>query len=400
MKHKYGFTTGSCAAGAAKGAAYGLLQGTIPDSVDINTPANVTLRLSLIHRKVGNNFAECAIRKYSGDDPDITNGCEVHVRIERSENKGIRFMGGGGVGVVTRPGLQVVQGEPAINPVPRSMIKDALKEALGDNNEINGFAQYQVENHPFSPPLQGGDKGDVIKSNRIPLDIEQLRIDVTVTVPEGKKLAKKTFNERLGIIGGISIIGTTGIVRPMSLDSFKVSLLCGLDVAKASGYKTVVLVPGSIGEKGFLKHFYVSKYQVIQMSNFVGFMLNEALKRGFKRIILAGHPGKLAKLIRGDFYTHSSESKPANDILITIFKKERISSELINEIDSSSTVEGMVEILRENDKLHIFDCIADMIQSSANKFVSSKTKIGIILFDMRKNIVGVSKDFKDWQKSF
>ena len=359
MKHKYGFTTGSCAAGAAKGAAYGLLQGTIPDSVDINTPANVTLRLSLIHRKVGNNFAECAIRKYAGDDPDITNGCEVHVRIEKSENKGIRFMSGGGVGVVTSPGLQVVQGEPAINPVPRSMIKDAIKEVLGSYDGINA----------------------------------------TITVPEGKKLAKKTFNERLGITGGISIIGTTGIVRPMSLDSFKVSLLCGLDVAKASGHETVVLVPGSIGEKGFLKHFNVSKYQVIQMSNFVGFMLKEALKRGFKRIILAGHPGKLAKVIRGDFYTHSSESKPANDILINIFKKEKISSELINEIDSSSTVEGMVEILKEHDKLHIFDCVADKIQSSANKFVLSKAKIGTILFDMRKNIVGVSKGFKDWQKS-
>ncbi len=376
-KFQYGFTTGSCAAGAAKGAAYGLLKGTIPDSVDINTPANVTLHLSLIRRKTGNNFAECAIRKYAGDDPDITNGCEVHVKIERSENAcrnesfpperhgrtsrqgGIRFMGGEGVGVVTSPGLQVAQGEPAINPVPRSMIKDAIKEVLGSYDGIN----------------------------------------VTVTVPEGKKLAKKTFNERLGITGGISIIGTTGIVRPMSLDSFKVSLLCGLDVAKASGHETVVLVPGSIGEKGFLKHFNVSKYQVIQMSNFVGFMLAESLKRSFKSVILAGHPGKLAKLIRGDFYTHSSKSKPANDILINIFRKEKISSELIKDLDAFSTVEGMIEILKEHDKMYIFDCVADKIQSSANKFVSSKAKIGIVLFDMRKNIVGVSKGFKGWQKS-
>ena len=359
MKHNHGYTTGSCAAGAAKGAAFGLLQGAIPDTVDLTTPADVTLKLSLIHRRVGKDFAECAVRKYSGDDPDITNGCKIYVRVKRSEANGIRFMGGDGVGLVTKPGLQIPQGEPAINPVPRSMIKDSLKEVLG----------------------------------------KQSGIDVSVTVPEGKKLAKKTFNERLGIVDGISIIGTTGIVRPMSLDSFKVSLLCGLDVAKAAGHEAIVLVPGSIGETGFLKHFNISKYQVIQMSNFVGFMLDEAVKRGFSNVIIGGHPGKLAKLIRGDFNTHSSKSKPANDILIKIFKREKISSALINELNDSSTVEGMVEIIKEHNDMQVFDRIADDVQSAADRNISSKAKIGTILFDMRKNIIGVSKGFKDWQKS-
>ena len=356
---KYGYTTGSCAAGAAKGAAYGLLHRAIPESVDLMTPANVALQLSLIHRKVGKNFSECAVRKYSGDDPDITNGCEIFVRVERSEGNGIRFMGGDGVGLVTKQGLQIAQGEPAINPVPRSMIKNSLKEVLGKHSGIN----------------------------------------VSVTVPEGKKLARKTFNGRLGIVDGISIIGTTGIVRPMSLDSFKVSLLCGLDVAKAAGHETIVLVPGSIGETGFLRHFSISKYQVIQMSNFVGFMLDEALKRGFKTIIIGGHPGKLVKLIRGDFDTHSSRSKPANDILIKIFKREKMNSSLINELNDSSTVEGMVEIIKEHGIMQIFNRIADDVQSSADRYVSSKAKIGTILFDMKKNIIGVSKGFKDWQRS-
>jgi len=359
MKHNYGYTTGSCAAGAAKGAAYGLLQGTIPDTVDLTTPADVTLKLNLIHRRVGKDFAECAVRKYSGDDPDITNGCEVYVRVTRSEANGVRFIGGDGVGLVTKPGLQISQGEPAINPVPRSMIKDSLKEVLGKH---------------------GG-------------------LEISVSVPEGKKLAKKTFNGRLGIVDGISIIGTTGIVRPMSLDSFKVSLLCGLDVAKAAGHDSIVLVPGSIGETGFLKHFNISKYQVIQMSNFVGFMLDEAVKRGFSNVIIGGHPGKLAKLIRGDFNTHSSKSKPANDILIKIFKREKISSALINELNDSSTVEGMVEIIKEHNFMQVFDRIADDVQSAAGRHILSKAKIGTILFDMRKNIIGVSKGFKDWQRS-
>ena len=359
MKHKYGYTTGSCSAGAAKGAAYGLLEGTIPDIVDLTTPVNVTLKLSLIHRRVGKDFAECAVRKYSGDDPDITNGCEIFVRIKRSEANGIRFMGGDGVGLVTKPGLQIAQGEAAINPVPRSMIKNSLKEVLGKHSGM----------------------------------------DVSVTVPEGKKLAKKTFNGRLGIVDGISIIGTTGIVRPMSLDSFKVSLLCGLAVAKAARHDSIVLVPGSIGETGFLKHFNISKYQVIQMSNFVGFMLDEAVKRGFKNVIIGGHPGKLAKLIRGDFNTHSSKSQPANDVLVKIFKREKISSALINELNDSSTVEGMVEIIKEHNDMQVFDRIADNVQSSADQYISSKANIGTILFDMRKNIIGVSKGFKDWQRS-
>ncbi len=358
MKHKYGYTTGSCAAGAAKGAAYGLLQGAIPDSVDLMTPAGINLQLNLIHRKAGKDFAECAVLKYSGDDPDITNGCEIHVKVEKSEHNKIRFIGGDGVGTVTRPGLQIGQGEPAINPVPRAMIKDALNEVLGKHSGA----------------------------------------DVSVSVPEGKKLAKKTFNGRLGIVDGISIIGTTGIVRPMSLDSFKVSLLCGLDVAKAVGHESIVLVPGSIGETGFKQHFNVAEYQIIQMSNFVGFMLDESIKRGFKSIIIGGHPGKLVKLIRGDFYTHSSSSKPANDILIGILKKEKLGSQLINMLNDSPTIEGMVEILREYNLLHLFNSITNDVQSAADQYISSRAKIGVILFDMKKSVIGYSKGFTDWQK--
>ena len=182
----------------------------------------------------------------------------------------------------------------------------------------------------------------------------------------------------------------------MSLDSFKTSLLCGLDVAKASGHETIALVPGSIGEKGVLQNFTISKYQVIQMSNFVGFMLKEVLKHDFKRIMLAGHPGKLAKLIRGDFDTHSSRSEPANDVLINIFKKEKLNSELLLNLTASPTTEGMVEILRKHNKLYIFDIIADKVKSAACRFVSSKIEIDTILFDMKKNIIGVSKGAKKW----
>ncbi len=134
------------------------------------------------------------------------------------------------------------------------------------------------------------------------------------------------------------------------------------------------------------------------MSNFVGFMLDETLKRGFKRVIIGGHPGKLAKLIRGDFYTHSSDSKPANDILIDLFEKVMIDSSIICELSDSPTVEGMVEIMRTHNMLNIFDRVADDVQISASRYVSSNAEIGIVLFDMKKNIVGESEGFKVWQK--
>ena len=129
------------------------------------------------------------------------------------------------------------------------------------------------------------------------------------------------------------------------------------------------------------------------MSNFVGFMLDESIKRGFKSIIIGGHPGKLSKLIRNDFYTHSSSSEPANDVLIEIFKKKKLDSSLINRLNDSPTIEGMVEILREHNLLHLFNCIADDIQSAAVRYVSSKAMIGVILFDMKKNVIGYSKGF-------
>ena len=281
MTLRSGYTTGSCATAAAKAAAIGLFTGNIPDEVEINTPAGIKLRLKIYHKQLSADEAACAVQKDAGDDPDVTNGCFVHARVERNNTPTIEIDGGGGVGRVTKPGLQVPVGHAAINPVPRRMIEGAVKEVIG-----NGCG-----------------------------------LKIVIFVPDGKALGEKTFNPKLGIIGGISIIGTTGIVRPMSEDAFKTSLLCGLDIAQGIGYETVVLVPGSLGERSILNLGNVPKDQVIQISNFVGFMLTAAGQRNFKRIILAGHPGKLAKLLRGDFQTHSAVSKPANDILIDIIEQ-------------------------------------------------------------------------------
>ncbi|HHT9150382.1 MAG TPA: cobalt-precorrin-5B (C(1))-methyltransferase CbiD [Candidatus Wujingus californicus] len=381
---RFGYTTGSCATAAAKAAAIGLFTGNIPDEVEIDTPGGVKLKLMILHKRLSDSFSECAVQKDAGDDPDVTNGCEVFARVEKKDIDIVEIDGGEGVGRVTKPGLQVPVGKAAINPVPRRMIENAVRLVAG----------------------------------------EGVGVRVVVSVPRGNKLSKRTFNPRLGIIGGISIIGTIGLVRPMSEDAFKTSLLCGLDIAKGSGFETVVLVPGSLGERSILNLFDVQKDQVIQMSNFVGFMLVEAQKRGFKKIIVAGHPGKLIKLLRGDFQTHSSVSKPANDILLDIIEQHyckqittplsppsqggdfvvsaqsndegEVADEIFNNLKGISTIEGMVEILRDYGGLFILNYVANKIESTILKFLQCKLEAGVILFDMKGSIVGISNNAKTW----
>ena len=373
---RFGYTTGSCATAAAKAAAIGLFTGNIPDEVEIDTPASVKLRLKIHHRRLSADETACAVQKDAGDDPDVTNGCYVHAKVERIFTQTIEIDGGEGVGRVTKPGLQVPVGHAAINPVPRRMIEGAVKEVVG-----NGCG-----------------------------------LKIVISVPDGKALGEKTFNPKLGIIGGISIIGTTGIVRPMSEDAFKTSLLCGLDIAKGIGYETVVLVPGSLGERSFLNLFNIPKDQVIQISNFVGFMLTAAGQRNFKRIILAGHPGKLAKLLRGDFQTHSAVSRPANDILIDIIEQQvqnegsgvggqkaeaRLPNAILNHLKEVSTVEGIVELLREYKYLSIMDKVAEKVETKVLEFYRDKQpfpalEVGVILFDMKGSIIGISNSAQTW----
>ncbi|MGR3317991.1 MAG: cobalt-precorrin-5B (C(1))-methyltransferase CbiD [Candidatus Anammoxibacter sp.] len=379
-----GYTTGTCAAAAAKGAAFGLISGNIPDYVTIKTPIGKTVKLKILEKKINGNFAECCVRKDAGDDPDVTHGALIYCGLRiidcgvrnadcglendneqkfnnhkvqesafRDPHSTIEIVGGEGVGVVTKPGLQVEVGQAAINPVPMQMIRDAINDVV-KKSEHNFMA--------------------------------------TISVPDGCEIAKRTFNERLGICGGISIIGTTGFVRPMSEESIKTSLKCELDIAKAVGFKTVVLVPGNLAETAVKKTFKLKNAQVVLMSNFVGFMLKAAHDHGFKKIILAGHPGKLAKLIRGDFNTHNSKSKQANDIIVNLVENETFEKNTVNSIRKSTTVEGIIQEVKKAGKLDFFNKIAKMIEIAASDFLENKQKIGVVLFDIKKQIIGISLD--------
>lgn len=407
---RFGYTTGSCATAAAKAAAIGLFHGKIPDEIEIDTPAGVKLRLTIHDKQLSDNAAGCAVQKDAGDDPDVTNGCKVHAHVERIFGEAIEIDGGEGVGRVTKPGLQVPVGHAAINPVPKRMIEHAVREVIGKRNGAR----------------------------------------VIISVPRGRVLSEKTFNSKLGILGGISIIGTTGIVRPMSEDAFKTSLLCGLDIARGIGYETVVLVPGNLGERSLLNLVHIPKDQIIQISNFVGFMLDAARERHFKKAILAGHPGKLVKLLRGDFHTHSSVSQPANDILISIIEQHMQnrgqgagvrsqkpearnpppdirypipikehdenktslhdntpkdspfrSSAMLHGAKEAATVEGIVELLHKHGNLSIMNKIAEKIEDKVLEFYKGKlqpvpVKVGVILFDMKGSVVGISDSAQLW----
>ncbi len=380
----------------------GLFIGNIPDEVEIDTPSGVKLHLKIHEKQLSSESATCAVQKDAGDDPDVTNGCFVHAKVERRATHAIEIDGGDGVGRVTKPGLQIPVGQAAINPVPRRMIEEAVRGIIGKDTGAK----------------------------------------VVISVPTGRALGERTFNPKLGIIGGISIIGTTGIVRPMSEDAFQTSLLCGLDIARGSGYETVALVPGSLGERSLLGLANVAKEQVVQISNFVGFMLKATCERGFKKVIVAGHPGKLAKLLRGDFHTHSAVSKPANDILIETVSQYILTAhspfpppsphetdkgkaesavaekgihpngrdtghppdEIIKKLKESPTVEGIVELLKDSGFLLVMNNVAEEIEVKVRDFLHGKAPIipemvGIILFDMKGAVIGISNNAQTWLKT-
>ncbi len=307
---------------------------------------------------LGQDFAECCIVKDAGDDPDVTHGAKVCARVRKIES-GVALKGGVGIGTVTKKGLQVAIREPAINPVPRQMIIEEVKKIL--------------------PPDTG--------------------VEIEIFVPEGEKLARKTMNPKLGIAGGISILGTTGIVEPMSEEAFKASLVPQIDVALANGFDEIVLTPGNIGEKNAITRG-LPEDAIVQIGNFVGFMLEKCLERGVNKALLYGHAGKLCKVAAGVFHTHS---KLADARLETIAAHAALSGaekELIKKIMQANTVEEAIGILKEEDMLRVFDSIAAKASERSMERADNKIAIGTILISLDGKVVGSDKNARasKWAK--
>lgn len=266
-KLRCGYTTGSCAAAAAKAAAQMLLGGQRTDTVELVTPSGQRLLLEVEEISREKERVSCAIRKDSGDDPDVTDGILIFASVEKTE-EGVRIEGGKGVGRVTLPGLDQPVGEAAVNTVPRRMITRAVEEICARYGYCGG-------------------------------------IRVLIFVPEGEALAGRTFNPRLGIEGGISILGTTGIVEPMSEAALLDTIEVEMKQAAARGWKKIVLTPGNYGMDFLKEDLLLDSKKSVKCSNYIGEALDKAMEIGFESILLVGHIGKLVKLGAGVMNTHS-----------------------------------------------------------------------------------------------
>jgi len=350
MTLRTGLTTGTCAAAAAKAAASVLVGWPAPASAEVSLPSGQMVSIPVLGawRNESVDSATAAVRKDAGDDADVTHAAEVRATVSWNDTDDITFAAGEGVGIVTKPGLQVPPGEPAINPVPRRMIAAAVRE------------------------------------------VTQRGVRVEIAIPGGAELAGRTFNPRLGIVGGLSILGTTGIVRPHCRRAMLDALKCTLDVARACGVTAPVLVPGNIGARAARQLGTLRDEQVVEVGNEWGYVLEMLSGYDFQAVMLLGHPGKLAKLAAGHWDTHSSRSPPATDYLDRLCRQT-----LLHPAPECPTVEGMFAALPAPERTRLAAVLAERIGTAvvAEKGLPS---VAICLVDMAGRRLGTWGDFSRW----
>lgn len=340
---RYGYTTGSCAAAAAKAATQMLLSDAPISKIVISTPKGVDLMLDILETRKASGTVECAIRKDSGDDPDVTDGMLVFASVKRIE-QGIEIEGGEGVGRVTKPGLDQPVGAAAINSVPRQMIK----------NEVEIICK------------EWGYKGGIA---------------VTISIPKGVELAKRTFNPRLGIEGGISIIGTSGIVEPMSNQALVDTIKIEIRQLAASGAKDILLTPGNYGEKFAKESLKMSLRGRVICSNFIGDAIDAAVEEGFLRILLVGHIGKLVKLGIGMTNTHSSYGDGRIEALIVCALQAGADLPLLHKLTTCVTTDATLQDLHKAGLMkETLSILGKRIEDCLQRRVPENIEIGFICF--------------------
>ena len=342
-KLRCGYTTGSCAAAAAKAAAEMLISGSRLSAVQINTPKGILLDLDVLDAEISDNYAECAIKKDSGDDPDITDGILVYAKVSRL-TFGIEITGGKGVGIVTKAGLDQAVGAYAINSVPRKMITLAVGEIAEKYDYHGGFK-------------------------------------VEISVPEGENIAKKTFNPRMGIVDGISIIGTSGIVEPMSNSALIETIRLEEKMRRAEGHNTLLLTIGNYSEGYIQRSMPFALEKSVKCSNFIGEAIDIALEFGFESILIIGHMGKLVKLGAGIMNTHSAQADGRMDVLVTCGLLAGADSEMLKKLPDCVTVDAALDILKTSGMLEkTLEILADRAEYYLNAQVKNSIEIGAIMF--------------------
>lgn len=356
--YRKGYTTGSCATAAAKVAALMVLRQQVINQVSIVTPSGVTLRLNVEQPLICGQQASAAIRKDGGDDVDATHGMLIFAQVTLNDSGSIRIVGGEGVGTVTRKGIGLPVGSSAINRTPLHTIEEAVREVIG--------------------PERGA--------------------EIVIFAPEGEERAQKTYNGRLGILGGISIIGTTGIVTPMSEESWKRSLALELEMKRAQGMTSVILVPGNHGERFVQEQMQLNGDRVVTMSNFVGYMLQEAQRLGFHRVVLVGHLGKLIKVAAGIFHTHSHIADGRMETLVTRLALMGAPRELLQAVFECSTTEAAMELIEQQGWQAVYNDIAQAICARINqmlRFAVQPLQCDAVLFSFDNIVLGSNRPVND-----
>ena len=359
-KLRTGYTTGSCAAAAAKAATHMLVSGEVVGGVSLVTPAGIRLYLEVEDIVKENNYVSCAIRKDSGDDPDVTNGILVYARVTFAQDDVVKskviLEAGEGIGRVTQKGLEQSIGDPAINLVPRRMIREAVEEEL---------------------QKAGIDCG----------------VRVMIWVPDGAEIAKKTFNPKLGIEGGISILGTTGIVEPMSEKALTDTIFVEMKVRRENGMDYCYVVPGNYGSDFLHDTLGYQEDAAVKCSNYVGEVIDDAVRLQMKGILLVGHIGKFIKLAAGIMNTHSRQADGRMEILAAHAAMAGGSRELICQLMECITTTAALELLEKEGILkEVMSTVMIKIEEHLKHRAGDGLEIGAVMFSKEMGILGKTSD--------
>ncbi|HLH26488.1 MAG TPA: cobalt-precorrin-5B (C(1))-methyltransferase [Chloroflexota bacterium] len=350
-KLRRGYTTGSCATAAAAAATRALLAQQPVEEVTIHLPAGSDATFRLERCRFGATGAECAVIKDAGDDPDVTHLAEVVARVTMRDEPGLELAGGVGVGTVTRPGLGLLVGGPAINPVPRRMITEHVSAVA--TGRLNGRG---------------------------------LRVEIAM--PRGEELAKRTLNGRLGIVGGLSILGTSGLVIPYSTAAWRASVEQGVDVAAANGVTHVVLSTGSRSEQYAQALFDLPEMAFVEMGEFTGHALKRCLRRGVRRVTLSGMVGKMSKLAQGHMMTHVAGNQVDLGFLATVAAACGASVELQEAIRAANTARHFQELVLGAGLAGVFDHLAELVCRQCRAVVADALAVECLIFDFDSTILG------------
>jgi cobalt-precorrin-5B (C1)-methyltransferase len=347
-----GFTTGTAAAAAARAACLVLLDRGWPDRVPLQLPSARVLDIRINTLEWTGEEASAGVVKDAGDDPDVTHGAEVFAAVRRVPEPGIHLRGGVGVGTVTRPGLELPVGSPAINPVPQRMIRQAVADVLGSDRPDPG-------------------------------------VQVTISVPNGEELARRTFNARLGIVGGLSILGTTGIVRAMSTAAWRASVLQAVDVAAANGVTRIVLSTGGRSEK-FAQQLYpdLPELAFVEMGIFTGAALERAAERGVPHVSLCAMIGKLSKTAAGKMQTHVAGNQVDCAFLAGVARDLGAAPVLADAIAAANTARHVQEMVEAAGFTAFFARLCELAAEQCAAVAAGRLAVEVVLFDFDGRVLG------------